>query len=59
MTRSPSPEESHLVNTDSAASSTATRGSVVMGDQVAVSGGVVYGDVVMGSGAKSEDTDDE
>ncbi|MCX4610159.1 hypothetical protein [Streptomyces mirabilis] len=34
-------------------------GSVVMGDQVAVSGGVVYGDVVMGSGAKSEDTDGE
>ncbi|NMI60225.1 MULTISPECIES: hypothetical protein [unclassified Streptomyces] len=34
-------------------------GSVVMGDQVAVSGGVVYGDVVMGSSSKTETTDDE
>ncbi|MEU9537475.1 hypothetical protein [Streptomyces mirabilis] len=33
-------------------------GSVVMGDQVGVSG-VVYGDVVMGSAATSEDTDGE
>ncbi|MFE5007311.1 hypothetical protein ACFRJ3_22135 [Streptomyces sp. NPDC056696] len=34
-------------------------GSVVMGDQVAVSGGVVHGDVVMGAGAKAEDADNE
>ncbi|MFF1358674.1 hypothetical protein [Streptomyces sp. NPDC058297] len=34
-------------------------GSVVLGDQVGVSGGVVHGDVVMGAGAKAEDTDDE
>ena len=34
-------------------------GSVVLGDQVAVSGGVVYGDVVMGAAAKTEDADDE
>ncbi|WP_329573874.1 hypothetical protein [Streptomyces sp. NBC_01361] len=34
-------------------------GSVVLGDQVGVSGGVVYGDVVMGAGAKAEDADDE
>ncbi|MFD8932001.1 MULTISPECIES: hypothetical protein [Streptomyces] len=34
-------------------------GSVVLGDQVAVSGGVVHGDVVMGAGAKTEDADDE
>ncbi|MEU1448084.1 hypothetical protein [Streptomyces mirabilis] len=34
-------------------------GSVVLGDQVAVSGGVVHGDVVMGAGASTQDTDDE
>lgn len=34
-------------------------GSVVLGDQVAVSGGVVHGDVVMGSGVNTEDTDAE
>ncbi|MEV4447266.1 hypothetical protein [Streptomyces mirabilis] len=34
-------------------------GSVVMGDQVAVSGGVVQGDVVMGSSSKAETIDDE
>lgn len=34
-------------------------GSVVLGDQVAVSGGVVHGDVVIGAGAKTEDADDE
>ena len=33
-------------------------GSVVLGDQVAVSGGVVIGDVVM-SGPTAEDTDSE
>ncbi|WP_405615655.1 hypothetical protein [Streptomyces sp. NBC_00076] len=32
-------------------------GSVVLGDQVGVSGGVVYGDVVMGEGGSTEDTD--
>ncbi|MFE5193417.1 hypothetical protein ACFQ93_06855 [Streptomyces sp. NPDC056601] len=34
-------------------------GSVVMGDQVAVSGGVVHGDMVMGAGVKAEGADDE
>ncbi|WP_405617843.1 hypothetical protein [Streptomyces sp. NBC_00076] len=34
-------------------------GSVVLGDQVGVSGGVVYGDVVMGEGVSTEDTDSE
>ncbi|MFD7476257.1 hypothetical protein ACFV8Z_29925 [Streptomyces sp. NPDC059837] len=38
-------------------------GSVVLGDQVAVSGGIVHGDVVMGggagAGAGTEDTDGE
>ncbi|WP_181650543.1 hypothetical protein [Streptomyces sp. WAC00263] len=36
-------------------------GSVVLWDQVAVSGGIVHGDVVMGggAGAGTEDTDGE
>ncbi|MFF9410010.1 hypothetical protein ACF1B0_31460 [Streptomyces anandii] len=33
-------------------------GSVVMGDQVAVSGGVVNGDVVMGASVESKDDDE-
>ncbi|MEU8034046.1 hypothetical protein AB0C13_36535 [Streptomyces sp. NPDC049099] len=34
-------------------------GSIVLGDQVGVSGGVVHGDVVLGGKQQDQDKDDE